>query len=70
MSHVSDYRFEDHGSIWLCHPMTADAKDNLDEGCDAVLGTFHILWGNALVVDPRFVNDVAKQLTDEGWVVE
>ena len=65
-----DYRFEDHGSIWLCQPLTGCAKDNLDEGCDAVLGTFHIRWGNALVVDPRFVNDVAKQLTDKGWVVE
>ena len=62
-----DYRFEDHGSIWLCQPLTGCAKDNLDEGCS---DEFHIRWGNALVVDPRFVNDVAKQLTDEGWIVE
>ena len=65
-----DYRFEDHGSIFLCQPLNGAAKDNLDQGCDAVLGTFHIRWGNALVVDPRFVNDVAKQLTDKGWVIE
>ena len=61
-----DYRFEDHGSIWLCEPLTGCARDNLDEGCS---GEFHIRWGNALVVDQRFVNDVAKQLTDEGWIV-
>ena len=65
-----DYRFEDHGSIFLCQPLTGCAKDNLDEGCDAVLGTFHIRMGDALVVDARFVNDVAKQLTDKGWIVE
>ena len=65
-----DYRFEDHGSIWLCHPMTADAKDNLRQACDADDAPFNISWCDALVVEPRFVNDVAKQLTDEGWVIE
>ena len=49
-----DYRFEDHGSIWLCQPLTGDARENLDQACESC-EDFYIRWGNALVVEPRFV---------------
>ena len=65
-----DYKFENHGSIFLCQPLNGAAKDNLDQGCDAVLGTFHIRWGDAMVIDHRFANDIAQQLIEEGWIIE
>ena len=64
-----DYRFEDHGSIWLCRPLTGDARENLDQACEGC-EDFYIRWGNALVVEPRFVEHVAMQLQEEGWTVE
>lgn len=64
-----DYRFEDHGSIWLCQPLTGDARENLDQACESC-EDFYIRWGNALVVEPRFVDQVAMQLVEEGWTVE
>jgi len=69
MSHVSDYRFENHGSIFLCQPLNADAKDNLDQACEGT-EDFHIRWGDALVIDHRFANEIAQQLIEEGWTVE
>ena len=58
-----DYRFEDHGSI--CVPA-------IDWRCQRKSGSgmcedFYIRWGNALVVEPRFVEHVAMQLP---WIVE
>lgn len=66
---ASDYRFENHGSIFLCHPLTADAKANLDQACDGT-EDFHMRWGDALIIDHRFANDIAQQLIEEGWIIE
>jgi len=44
-----DYRFENHGSIFLCQPLNGAAKDNLDQACEGT-DDFHIRWGDALVI--------------------
>jgi hypothetical protein len=41
----------------------------LDQACEGTKD-FHIRWGNALVIDHRFANDIALQLIEEGWVIE
>ena len=35
-----DYRFEDHGSIWLCEPLTGCAKEIIWTRVAAVSFTF------------------------------
>ena len=65
---AADYQFEDHDSVWLCRPMTADAKDNLDQACERDGAPFNIRWGSAMVIDPRHVADVLISLNDQGWI--
>ena len=61
----ADYRFEDHGSIWLIHPLSDEAEKNLVEGVD----DFSMWWGKSLVVEPRFVDHVSGLLMEQGWIV-
>jgi hypothetical protein len=63
----ADYRFEDHGSIWLIHPLSDEAEKNLVEG---TADDFCMWWGKSLVVEPRFVDHVSGLLIEEGWIVE
>ena len=62
----ADYRFVDHGSIWLIQPLTGDAYTNLVEG----VGEFSMWWCNSFVIESRFVDHVSGLLMEEGWIVE
>jgi|SaaInl5LU_22_DNA_1037371.scaffolds.fasta_scaffold200563_2 hypothetical protein len=64
----ADYQFEDHDSVWLCRPMTDDAKANLDQACERDDAPFNIRWGSAMVIDPRHIADVFISLNEQGWV--
>jgi hypothetical protein len=63
---MNDYTFENHGSIWLCRPSTADARQHLQAHTDTEAQWF----GGALVVEPRYVANLAEQLTADGFTVE
>jgi hypothetical protein len=53
---VKDLAFENHGSIWLVRPLTPAGQQFLDETApeDAQF------MGDAMVVEPRYVEDVQE----------
>lgn len=61
-----DYIIENHGTIFLFRPQNEAAAKNLRDNVEDTAG-----WmGTALAVEHRFAFDLAKQLREEGWVVE
>lgn len=68
MSHEIDYLFEDHGSIFMVTPQTPEAREHLEMNIDN-----KAMWfGLSLVVEPRYVRDLAEGLDAEGysWTLE
>lgn len=63
---MPDYIFENHGSIWLCRPMRPAARNWLYSH----VGDEAQLWGDAIVVEPRYVENLARQLEADGFTVE
>lgn len=61
----TDFYFSNHGSLWLVLPATADARAHLDAHVQP-----DALWfGAALVVEPRYVADLASELLSTGFEV-
>lgn len=60
-----DARFENHGSLWLVRPLTAAATDWIE---DNVFDEAQF-WGNALVVEPRYVEALAEGMTLDGLAI-
>ena len=56
------FNVENHGSIMLVRPLTADVEAWLRAHTEG-------MWfGNALVVEPRYVMDLVEGLIEEGFV--
>jgi len=66
-----DFKFIDHGSIWLVQPMNVDAADWLVEESRTAYqaGADWQFWGRSLVIEPRFIDNMLCLLDDEGWRV-
>jgi hypothetical protein len=62
---MHDYTFENHFSIWLVRSNTTDAQEHLESHVSADATWF----GDALVVEPRYVSDLAVQLGEDGFTV-
>ena len=62
-SPVKDLRIENHGSICLFRPLTEAACGWLKEHCDS---DEHQYFGSALVVEPRYVEDLAENAVNDG----
>jgi hypothetical protein len=66
----ADFVFENHGSVWLVRPQHKTARDHLEDN----VGEEAQWWGSiairALVVEPRYVNDLAEKLVEAGFSVE
>lgn len=60
------FNIEDHGSIVLIRPLTADVSTWLGEHTAADAQWF----GNALVVEPRYVVDIVTALVEEGYAAQ
>lgn len=58
------FDIENHGSICLIRPMTPDVDEWLRANVDPEAQWF----GNALVVEPRYVGDLVEGLVAEGFV--
>jgi hypothetical protein len=58
------FSVEDHGTITLVRPHTADVEAWLREHTDGQW------FGNALVVEPRYVNDLCQGLFSEGFALQ
>jgi hypothetical protein len=62
---VPDFRFEDHGTIWLVHALTEGSYEHLSENVQA-----DAQWiGNALAVEHRYARDLRHTLEGEGYIV-
>ena len=59
-------QFEDHGSIWLLRPLDVEAQELVMDR----VGPDTQWLGDALVVEPRFVDLLAGQLAADGVEVE
>jgi hypothetical protein len=67
MTAQRDFRVECHGSIWLFHPLTAQARAHLVEVSDAAPEIQ--FWGTAMVVETRYVDGVVSALSQNGFNV-
>jgi len=58
-----DFLFHNHGSIWTVEPRNKAARQHLVTHVqeDATW------WGRDLVVEPRYVLDLAAHLADDGF---
>ncbi len=65
MNPQSDFYFSNHGSLWLVLPATADARAHLE----AHVAPDAFWFGRALVVEPRYVADLASALLSTGFEV-
>jgi hypothetical protein len=61
------FRVEDHGSIVLIRPLTDDVAQWLDRYVDHVESNW---YGNALVVEPRYVGPIVTALIAEGYAAQ
>ena len=59
-----DFTVSHHGSVVLFHPRTELAHDWLSEHCSA--GADHTYFGAALVIEPRYVNDLLAHAIEDG----
>lgn len=60
------FSVEDHGTIVLIRPHTADTREWLEEHTDETA-----LWfGSALVVEPRYVEALVHGLVEEGYALQ
>jgi hypothetical protein len=68
MEETVDYRFENHGSIWLCTPLTDAAREHLEQHTDDEAQ----FWGGcrSLVVEPRYVESLQQALEANDWTWE
>ncbi len=62
---AADIRVENHGSIYLLHPRTKRAARWLDE----VIAEDAQYWGDAVVVEPRYVADIVNGAREDGLEV-
>jgi hypothetical protein len=62
---MADFWLQDHGSIMLLTPRTLDAAQWLDDN----LGE-HQTWGDAVVVEHRYIADLVEGIKDSGFSIE
>ena len=60
------FTFENHGRIWLVRAHTPEAEQHLRDNVANDVQWF----GPALVVEPRYVMDLAAGLQDAGFSVD
>lgn len=59
----ADFRIENHGSIFLFDPLNTAAEEHLRENVSEQAQWF----GGSLVVEPRYIADLAAALQAEGF---
>ena len=62
---TADFLVADHGSLYLLHPLTPSAVAWLDANVCAD----HLTFGDAVVVEPRYVLDIVTGILDDGLAV-
>jgi hypothetical protein len=62
---VTDFRLQDHGSIWLLEPCSVAARIWADEHLPDDAQT----WGSSIVIEPRYVGSIITAILNEGYSV-
>lgn len=55
------FRVENHGTLCLIVPLTSEVTDWLNEHTDAMW------YGDALVCEPRYVEDLVEGMIEQGF---
>lgn len=63
---ISDFRVENHGSLYFVQPLTDDSRAHLEENTSPEA----LWWGGALAVEPRYVGPLIHQLLEAGFRIE
>ena len=63
-----DFRLENHGSLFLLHPLTPAAKDWMDEHLPMDSSETQF-WGDAIVIEPRFLGPIVDGILADGLVL-
>jgi len=61
-----DFVLSDQGSVWLLRPQTEDAQDWIDEHIASDAQQF----GRAIVIEPRYVDDIVDGIAVSGLTIE
>jgi hypothetical protein len=60
-----DAQFINHGSIWLCRPLTTAGRAWIEDHISADAPWF----GVTLAIEARYVGDIAKGMAEDGLAV-
>lgn len=60
---MSDFQFENHGSICLLRPLNDEFREHIRDN----VGDEAQFIGDALAVEPRYVQPLIEQLADNGF---
>jgi hypothetical protein len=63
---TADFQVENHGSIMLVRPLSRAASDWLELHTDPDSSQY---WGDALVVEPRYLGDLVAGMQGDGLEV-
>jgi hypothetical protein len=63
-----DFRLENHGSLFLLHPLNSVAKNWMGEHLPMDNPETQF-WGDAIVIEPRYVAPIVDGILEDGLVV-
>jgi hypothetical protein len=63
-----DFRLENHGSLFLLLPLTPAAKDWMGEHLPMDNPETQF-WGDAIVIEPRYVTSIVDGILGDGLVL-
>jgi len=67
VAHNCDFVFIRHGSISLLHPVSTAAEEWVGDNIPLEGDTQ--FWGNAIVIEPRYVDGILNGISGDGLVV-
>ena len=67
-SNELDFNLENHGSLFLLRPLNSAAKDWMNEHLPMDNPKTHF-WGDAVVIEPRYVAPIVDGIIGDGLVL-
>ena len=64
-----DFHLENHGSLFLLRPLNSVAKDWMDEHLP-IDNPETQFWGDAIVIEPRYVGPIVDGIIGDGLVLQ
>lgn len=62
---TTDFSVENHSSIFLLTPNSEAATEWVDDNIDSEA----MRWGNAVVVEHRYIRDIVDGLIEDGFTI-